>query len=249
LTNDVVRGEPSKSTTEEELKFVPFTVSVNEAEFCALVLGEMLVVVGTGLLTVNGALSPGAGIGCDVEPLGLRLAVMTTPVSAFEYVTPLIVTWFVPPAIVPPVVPPSVPVPVLTVSETTSVWPPPMFAGLPMASCAWTVTEKPAPASGPLGPSTDVMASFATAPALTVMDGLVLEFFVLSVTSVAVIVWLPAVFSVTLRVPVPVTRAESAGSVAFESLDEIETVSVTVLTTFQLASTALTVTLNAVPDA
>src|SRR5262249_50945280 len=52
--------------------------------------------------------------------------------------------------------------------------------------------------------------------------------------------------SVTLKARVPLTRAALAGKVAFASLEVIETVSL-VLIKFQFASTALTVTLKAVP--
>ena len=52
--------------------------------------------------------------------------------------------------------------------------------------------------------------------------------------------------SVTLKVLVPLTSAAFAGGVAFGSLELIAMVSL-VFTTFQFASTALTVTLNAVP--
>src|SRR2546428_8762801 len=64
-------------------------------------------------LTVNGALSPGA----SASPL-VRLAVSTTPLSAFVYVTPLIVTWLAPAVIVPVRVPPNVPVPDFKVRAT-----------------------------------------------------------------------------------------------------------------------------------
>src|SRR5215471_15787887 len=64
--------------------------------------------------------------------------------------------------------------------------------------------------------------------------------------SEAVTVELPAVLSVTLNVLLPLTSAALAGKVALASLEVTATVSL-VLTTFQLASTALTVTLNAVP--
>ena len=70
---------------------------------------------------------------------------------------------------------------------------------------------------------------------------------VLSVMSLAVRVALPTVFKVILKVLLPETRAALAGIVALLSDDVIATVSVPVLTTFQLASTALAVTLNAVP--
>ena len=66
------------------------------------------------------------------------------------------------------------------------------------------------------------------------------------VTSLAVTVAAPAVLSVTLKDFVPATKAALAGSVAFASLDVMLTVSL-VLTTFQFASTELTVTLKAVP--
>src|SRR5438552_2018360 len=78
------------------------------------------------------------------------------------------------------------------------------------------------------------------------MAGLVLTVIAGRVTSDAVTVALPAVFRVTLRVFVPLTRAELAGKLALASLELIATVSL-VLTTFQLASTALTVTLKPVP--
>ena len=85
------------------------------------------------------------------------------------------------------------------------------------------------------------------APAVTVVAGLVFAVFVPSVTSVAVTVRLPAVSSVTAKVCVPATSAAFAGSCAFASLDVMRTVSATELTRFQFASTAFTVTLNAVP--
>src|SRR6266481_3518086 len=78
------------------------------------------------------------------------------------------------------------------------------------------------------------------------MDGLVLGALFPSLISVAVTVALPAVFKVTLKVLVPETRAAFTGKLASESLEVIPTVWF-VLTTFQLASTALTVTLKAVP--
>jgi hypothetical protein len=84
-------------------------------------------------------------------------------------------------------------------------------------------------------------------PAFTVKDGLVLAGFVLSVVSLAVTVALPAVFNVTLKVFVPDTSGALLGMVALLSDDVIATVSLTVETTFQSASTALTLALNAVP--
>src|SRR2546426_1653453 len=68
----------------------------------------------------------------------------------------------------------------------------------------------------------------------------------LCVVSEAVTVALPAVLSVTLNVLLPLVSAALGVGVALMSLELIATVSL-VLTTFQFASTELTVTLNAVP--
>ena len=83
-------------------------------------------------------------------------------------------------------------------------------------------------------------------PALTAIDGLVLVGIALCVALLAVSVALPAVLRVTLRAFVPLTRAVLPGRLAFASLEVMDTVSF-VFTTFQLASTALTVTLKALP--
>src|SRR6266568_895034 len=91
------------------------------------------------------------------------------------------------------------------------------------------------------------MVSFVAAPALTVTGELVLAVLVPSVMSLAVTVCPPAVLSVTLAVRAPAVIAPLAGKVALESLEVMPTVCVTVLTRFQFASAALTVTLNAVP--
>src|SRR6476469_4858995 len=64
--------------------------------------------------------------------------------------------------------------------------------------------------------------------------------------SVAVKVLEPAVMGVTERVLVPATSAVFAGRVALASVEVMPTVSVE-LTGFQLASTALTMTLNDEP--
>src|SRR5260370_15323587 len=66
------------------------------------------------------------------------------------------------------------------------------------------------------------------------------------VTSEAVRVAMPAVLSVTLKVLLPLTRAALGGKDALASLEAIAMVSL-VFTTFQFESTALTVTLKAVP--
>src|SRR6266851_5167056 len=80
------------------------------------------------------------------------------------------------------------------------------------------------------------------------MAGLVLLVMPLCVVPEEVIVAAPPVLKVTplVNVLVPATKAALAGSTAFVSVVLIATVSF-VLTRFQLASTALTVTLNGVP--
>ena len=98
----------------------------------------------------------------------------------------------------------------------------------------------------PASPGASI-CSFTNAPGFTVTKELVFAVFVLSVTSLAVTVTLPADFAVTVKVFVPLTRAALAGKTALASEDVIRAVSVTVLIKFQLASTALTVTLKAVP--
>src|SRR6266581_9087362 len=89
--------------------------------------------------------------------------------------------------------------------------------------------------------------SFAKRAGLTVTDGLVLAILVPSVTSVAVTVRLPAVFRLMLKIPVPLSSAPLAGKLALLSDEVRPTVSVALVTRFQLASTPFTVTLEAVP--
>src|SRR6266850_227453 len=79
------------------------------------------------------------------------------------------------------------------------------------------------------------------------MAGLVFAALAGWVTSEAVTIWLGAVFKVRLKLLVPAAKAALAGNAALISLELIPTVSVTLVTRFQLASTALTVTLNALP--
>ena len=50
LTKVVVLLESLNCTTELERKFVPFTVNVNVVSPAVLLIGKMLVVVGTGLI-------------------------------------------------------------------------------------------------------------------------------------------------------------------------------------------------------
>ena len=89
--------------------------------------------------------------------------------------------------------------------------------------------------------------SFANEPGLTVTEGLVLAVLEASATSLAVTVRAPAVFSARENVCVPRFRAALIGRLAFTSEEVMPTVSVAVVTKFQLASTALTVTGNDMP--
>ena len=89
--------------------------------------------------------------------------------------------------------------------------------------------------------------NFTNEPPLIVMEELVLAVLVPSVMSLAVTVRLPALLHVMLKVCVPPTSAALTGSTALASLEVIPTRSLAVEMKFQLASTALTVTLNAVP--
>src|SRR6266404_369178 len=81
----------------------------------------------------------------------------------------------------------------------------------------------------------------------TAMAGLVLEAFVPSSRSVAVRVKLPLALKATVRLVVPAASAVAAGRVALMSLELRPTVSLTLLTRFQKASTALTVTAKLLP--
>src|SRR5207247_8374938 len=78
------------------------------------------------------------------------------------------------------------------------------------------------------------------------IDGLVFAVLVPSVMSVVVIVQLPTLLKVTAKVLVPAVSAALAGWVSLASVVVMPTVSV-LLARFQFASTALTVTLKAVP--
>src|ERR1051325_4226637 len=128
------------------------------------------------------------------------------------------------------------------------------------ASTPLTVTVKAVPAVRSVGlPALPVAVpgaavspgmsscNFTNAPALTVIAGLVLAVLLPSSTPDAVSVWPPAVLNVTLNEFVPLTSAASAGGVALASLVEMSTVSAAFVVKFQNASTARTVTLNAVP--
>src|SRR5260370_42361011 len=78
----------------------------------------------------------------------------------------------------------------------------------------------------------------------TVIAGLVLDGLVASTRSLAVTAKQPLVLKARLKVCEPATRGALEGRVTVVSLAVMPTVSLTVLTRFQLASTALTVTLK-----
>src|SRR5207247_1763889 len=120
------------------------------------------------------------------------------------------------------------------------------------ASTARTVTEKAVPAVSALAvpvlpagvPGAAVSpgtsnCNLAKAPARRGMDELVLGVLEPSELSVAVTVALPPVLSVTLKVCVPAASGASAGSTALASEEVMPTVSVMLVTGFQLVSTAL----------
>src|SRR5882672_6324974 len=81
----------------------------------------------------------------------------------------------------------------------------------------------------------------------TAIAGLVLGVLVPSSRSVAVRVKLPLALNETVRLVVPAARAVAVGSVAVVSLELSPIESLTVLTRFQKASTALTVTPKLTP--
>src|SRR6266702_1602513 len=123
------------------------------------------------------------------------------------------------------------------------------------ASTALTVTVKAVPAvcadgvpvlpMGVPGAAVSPGASncnLVKAPELTVIGGLVLTGLVPSLLSTAVIVQMPAVLLVNPKVLVPATNAVLPGTMSFGSVVPMPTRSVLVVTTFQSASTALTVT-------
>src|SRR5262249_26203285 len=128
-------------------------------------------------------------------------------------------------------------------------------------STAFTVMVKATPAVWPMGapvfpliepgpalsPGTRI-CNLAKVPGLTVIAGLVLAALVPSDRSVAVKVVLPAVIRVTLNDCVPAFSEALEGIVALASVEVIPMESVALETRFQLASTALTVTLNGTPE-
>src|ERR1041385_5514115 len=119
------------------------------------------------------------------------------------------------------------------------------FTRFQFASTAFTVTLKALPAARALGvpvlplavpgaavsPGTN-NCNLANRPALTVSAAVVLAALLLSVTSLAVTVALPAVFNVMLNTCVPFASGAFTGKVALPSDDVIPNVSVTPVTTF-----------------
>ena len=87
------------------------------------------------------------------------------------------------------------------------------------------------------------ICSLVTAPELTVIGGLVYAVLVASVTSMAVTVQLPAVLFVSAKDFVPETKAALTGNTSLASLELMLITSAALLTKFQYASTAFTVTL------
>src|ERR1700704_1677801 len=78
FTTVVVLAAPLKLTTEEALKFVPFTVSVKAAPPAVALVGKSVVIVGTGLPTPgftvklkleNDCPPPGDGVNVNIEML------------------------------------------------------------------------------------------------------------------------------------------------------------------------------------
>src|SRR5437870_2390903 len=92
------------------------------------------------------------------------------------------------------------------------------------AVCAVGVPVLPVAVPGAaVSPGTRI-CNLEKAPALAVIDGLVLAVLVASVMSDAVIIQLPAVFKVTAKVLVPAVRAVLAGWVSFASVVVMPTV-------------------------
>ena len=83
LTNVVAFAAPLKFTTEDALKFVPFTVRVNAAPPLVALVGESVVIVGTGLFTANGEFPdvPPPGAGFVTDTLKIPAAAMSVAVT------------------------------------------------------------------------------------------------------------------------------------------------------------------------
>src|SRR5436190_1997140 len=121
----------------------------------------------------------------------------------------------------------------VTLKALPAVW----FVGAP-------VLPKAVPGAA-VSPGTS-NCNFANAPTFTVKEGLVLGVIDPRVISDAVTVRVPGVLSVIVKFFVPPMSAEFVGRLALLSLDVMPTTSF-VLLKFQFASTAFTVTVNAIP--
>jgi len=100
-TNVVALLEPLKSTVDDALKFVPVTVRVNCAPPAVVEVGEILVVVGTGFLTVKVCAPdvppPGAGFTTVMEsvpptvmsPAGMVTLIVVLEINVVVSATPL----------------------------------------------------------------------------------------------------------------------------------------------------------------
>ena len=75
LENVVLRGDPFQFSTEPMTKFEPFMLSVKAGPPAVARLGEMELIAGTGLLTVN-------VIAFDVPPPGVAFTTVTEAVPA-----------------------------------------------------------------------------------------------------------------------------------------------------------------------
>jgi hypothetical protein len=75
LTKVVAAAVPLKFTTDDELKFEPFTVRVNAVPPAKALVGDSEVIAGNGLFTVNGELA-------DVPPPGAGFVTVTLNVPA-----------------------------------------------------------------------------------------------------------------------------------------------------------------------
>ena len=197
--NVVVLFEPLKRTTVELLKFVPFTVKVNEEPPFVTQFGEILAKVGTGLFTENKLLIPFS------EPL-VRVAVIVK-FPGFEIVIP--VEDNIPAANEADVPPPAVRVPVdviLTVPVKTFG---PLLHVLLFISRAVTLILKLLPTfCDPIfPPADDSTRKLFSTPGFTV-NVLLVPFCTPPVVRVAVILKFPILENVTLLdASTPATKA------------------------------------------
>jgi hypothetical protein len=147
------------------------------------------VIVCVPATTVNGALVPGA-----TRSPAVRVAVIDTPLSAFEYVNPSTETALLLAGIVPEDVPLSEPVPVARVRLKLVAAA--TFDTLPNASCDWTLIENGAATAGFKPPLTEGIVSLLAAAAETRTVSLS-EPVALIVPSVTAMTAVSALYSVT----------------------------------------------------